>query len=193
MRDDEDDVPPRGLELVPLGPVDAKLLERVAMALSRRVAVPVRLVEAPFDTTLPRLGHRDQLDADKLLSLVEGFPRRDGHWTVGLAAEDMGHPIFTFFFGRAKHDGTAAVVSVHRLDPAYYGYPHDLDRIALRAALEALHELGHVAGLPHCEDNACVMRFCPSVEEIDNRGQTFCPQCHPRLPPAFGPSFVRDV
>jgi archaemetzincin len=191
MRDDEGAVLPLGLEIVPLGAPDRETVERVAAQISRRVAVPCRLADRARGIELPRLPHRDQLDADRLLVLAQQLERRSGHWTVGVAGEDMGHPIFTFFFGRARHHGDAVVIALHRLRPEFYGMPRDPDLVARRAGLEVIHELGHVAGLAHCDDNACVMRFCPSVEGIDNRGVTFCPRCAPNLPPAFAPSTSR--
>lgn len=193
MPDEADEIPPRGIELVHLGGVDEGLLARIASALSRRVAVPVRVVAAPPDLKLPRLQHRDQLDADALLGRVEAFARRDGHWGVAVTGDDMGHPIFTFFFGRAKHHGGAVVIALARLDPTFYGLPADPARMAHRATMEALHELGHLAGLGHCDDYACVMRFCPSVEDLDNRGETFCAHCQEGLPPAFAPSFAHPA
>jgi len=191
MQDDGLEPPPLGLEIVPLGSVEGALAMRITAALSRRIAVPCRLLDPIPGILLPRLTHRDQLDADKLLDLVEELPRRKGHWTVGLAGQDMGHPIFTFFFGRARLHGQAIVLALPRLHPDFYGLQANPELVAQRAAVEALHELGHVAGLMHCPDNACLMRFCPSVEGIDNRGEIFCGRCAPSLPPAFAPSIAR--
>lgn len=191
MQDDGQEPPPLGLEIVPLGSVEGALALRFTASLSRRVAVPCRLLDPIAGIQLPRLSHRDQLDADKLLDLVEGLPRREGHWTVGLAGRDMGHPIFTFFFGRARLHGEAIVLALPRLHPDSYGLQENPELVAQRAAVEALHELGHVAGLVHCPDNACLMCFCSSAQGIDNRGETFCSRCAASLPPAFAPSIVR--
>jgi archaemetzincin len=122
------------------------------------------------------LAGREQADADRLLKEVEGLAA-DGEVIVALTHLDIGHPIFTHFFGRARHHGSGALVSTARLMPEFYGMPEDHETTRLRATLEIVHELGHVAGLPHCDDNGCLMHFAPTVEAIDNRGQEFCRAC----------------
>jgi archaemetzincin len=101
---------------------------------------------------------------------------------VGIAAVDVAIPIFTFVFGRARQGGRACLVSLARLEPAFYGLPPDSGLLTERAVAEVLHELGHVAGLGHCRDFACLMHFAASVEKIDVRGPGFCDPCALLLP-----------
>jgi archaemetzincin len=101
---------------------------------------------------------------------------------VGVTPKDVAIPIFTFVFGRARAGGSAALVSLARLDPAFYGLGQDNGLMAWRAVQEMLHELGHLALLGHCPDAACVMSFAGSVEKIDVRGAGFCARCAPGLP-----------
>jgi len=164
------------------------LVEAVTAALSRRVSVPCSIRSAPADFEVPHIPGRNQADADRLLTAVEDLDPPEGHVLVCLTAEDIGHPIFTHFFGRARHFGAAAVVSAARLDPVFYGLRADRELTVLRTVLEIVHEMGHLAGLEHCEDWGCIMRFASSVEAIDNRGRTFCAECAVDLPEAFSPS-----
>lgn len=166
------------------------LLEAVTAALSRRVSAPCGIRAAPTGFEVPHIPGRDQADADRLLAAVEALHPPDGHLLVALTAEDIGHPIFTHFFGRARHFGAAAVVSVARLDPRFYGLPEDRELLIRRAVLEIVHEMGHLAGLEHCDAWSCIMRFASTVEAIDNRGATFCRACAGELPHAFAPSFA---
>ena len=46
---------------------------------------------------------------------------------VGVTSLDVGLPIFTFVFGRARQGGSAAVVSLARLEPAFYGLAPDAE------------------------------------------------------------------
>ena len=101
---------------------------------------------------------------------------------VGLTALDLGNPIFTFFFGRARLNGRSAIVSLARLDPRFYGLPEDPRLMVRRAVNEVLHELGHNAGLQHCNDQGCLMRVAATVEAIDIRGASYCLACSERLP-----------
>ena len=173
--------PLRGVVVVPLGDVPGDVLTALVPRLSRRVGVPCHAGAAIPADALPRLAHRPQLDADATLDLLEEVAAAGRDTAVGVTTEDLGHPLFTFFFGRARMGG-AALVSLHRLDPAYYGLPHDGDAVLSRATLECLHELGHVAGLHHCPDYRCVMHFCGDVESLDLRGTHYCAVCVESLP-----------
>lgn len=170
------------LYLLPLGPVPGPQVARLAERLSRHVRLPCRLAGDALAIPLARLPDRDQLDADLVLGALESQAPGDGV-VVGVTPLDMAIPIFTFVFGRARQGGRAAVVSLARLDPAFYGLPLDADLLARRTVIEILHELGHLASLRHCSDAACLMSFAASVERIDARGAAFCASCAARLAP----------
>ena len=82
----------------------------------------------------------------------------------------MPNPTLRLFIG-------AALISLHRLAPSFYGLPPDPELTLTRATCECLHELGHVAGLHHCDDYRCVMHFSGDVESIDLRGSGWCDSC----------------
>jgi archaemetzincin len=170
------------LWLVGLGPLPPGLAVEVVARLSSRVRAACRLEVGDRQPELPRVRGRDQIDADGLLERLEARPLEAGTVVVGLTARDIAIPIFTFVFGRARSPGRAAVVSAARLDPAFYGLPPDPERTARRTTDEILHELGHVAGLHHCDEPSCLMRFVGSVEHVDARGSAFCAPCEARLP-----------
>lgn len=172
----------REVQLLTLDGLERPLAEEIAARLSRRVSAACRIVECgdgPLQRTLPG---RDQLDADALLGALEARPTRDDAVLVGLTTSDIGVPIFTFVFGRARQGARAALVSLARLDAGFYGLPSDPELLARRATDEILHELGHVASLPHCPDASCLMSFAGSVEKVDVRGSAFCDACRDRLP-----------
>ncbi len=184
MSADDPPGPLRAIEIVALGDLDAEILDALVRGLSRRVGVPCRhAADIPRDA-LPRLAGRSQLDADAVLSLLAVYPATEGAILLGVTAEDLGHPLFTFFFGRARMGGDA-VVSLHRLDPAYYGLPASRNVMLRRTILECVHELGHIAGLRHCRDYRCIMRFSGDVDVIDLRGRGFCEACATHLPRAM--------
>jgi archaemetzincin len=169
------------LELIRLGALSPARAETLAAELSRHLGVACRLSDG---TAVPAsaLAGREQQDADALLASLEARLRPDGVVALGVTAEDLALPIFTFVFGRARAGGRAAVVSLARLDPSFYGLPADEPLLLQRAVREARHELGHVASLAHCDQAACLMRFAGSVEKADLRGSDFCPECWERLP-----------
>jgi archaemetzincin len=150
---------------------------------SRRVSVPCRLESVLSFEDLPLIEGRQQVDADAVLHILEARPRAAGRVVVGLTGLDIGTRIFRFVFGRARRSGDAAVVSLARLDPAFYGMPPDPRLTMHRLATEILHELGHVAGLGHCNDFSCRMHFVANVESLDLRGNGLCRRCKSREVP----------
>jgi predicted Zn-dependent protease len=155
--------------------------EDIVAAASRHIAVPCRLQPRPWENRPRRLEGREQVDADGLLAALEASAG-SGSVHIGLTVLDLGLALFTFVFGRATRNGRAAVVSLARLGPEQYGLAADRNLTVRRAVAEILHELGHVGGLGHCSDVACVMQFASSVERIDLRGLKFCPSCAAALP-----------
>jgi archaemetzincin len=183
------------LAIVPLDSLSLLRAQDLAARLSQRVSVACRVLEAAPEGAAPLLPGRDQLDADAVLAFLEARAAGVGGIVVGVTPRDMAVPVFSFVFGSARAGGAAALVSLARVDPVFYGLPADDELLARRAVNEMLHELGHVASLQHCQDAACLMRFAGSVEKVDVRGSSFCAGCAARLPrwlrePA-GPRYAR--
>ncbi len=129
---------------------------------------------------------RAQIDADRWLERLEAHAR-PGMPLVGVTEHDLALPIFTFVFGRARLGGHAAVFRSPGCAPSSTAWRPIPALLARRAAAEMLHELGHVAGLAHCERPDCLMRFAASVEAADLRGFAFCADCAGALPHGFVP------
>jgi archaemetzincin len=169
--------------LLPLDGVPLGLGEAIAARLSRRLHAACRIVEAAQHApATARLPERDQLDADALLAWLLTRASDASAVLVGLTSRDIAIPIFTFVFGRARLGSRAVLVSLARLDPAFYGLPLEPNLTIRRATDEILHELGHAASLQHCRDASCLMAFAGSVEKVDARGSAFCGRCQERLP-----------
>jgi archaemetzincin len=170
------------LELLPVGGLSALVLEGLAARLSRHVELPCRPLPPAPDLPVVRLAGRGQVDANALLAALEARVTAPRRLLVGVTAEDIAVPVFTFVFGLARQGGPAAVVSLARTDPAFYGLPEDAELRWRRAVAEVLHELGHLALLEHCADRSCLMSFAGSIERVDVRGTRFCAWCTQRLP-----------
>jgi archaemetzincin len=158
--------------------------EQLVAQASAHVAVPCRLLETPAEIAPAPIPGREQIDATGLLAQLERLAAPAERMVVGITGRDLAIPVFTFVFGLARVGGRAAVVSLARLRPEYYGRPADPALTARRAVAEVLHELGHVGGLAHCVDHQCLMHFSTSVEAVDLRGLAYCAECAAGLAPA---------
>lgn len=169
------------VDLLPVGALPPGTLEHLAARLSRRVEVACHVLP-PGDLPVRRIPRRDQLDATALLEAVEARATSDTRLLVGVTAEDIAVPVFTFVFGLARQGGRACVVSLARTDPTFYGLPPDPALRDERSVAEMLHEMGHLATLEHCPDRNCLMSFAGNIERVDTRGSRFCASCSERLP-----------
>jgi archaemetzincin len=171
----------REIVLQPIGAVDSALLAYVVLSVEEAFGRPARVVvealapDFAYDA-VRRQYHSTQLIERLEQGVVAGEPK-----ILGVTEADLFIPIFTFVFGEARLSGRVAVMSVARLRPEFYGRPADRRLLYQRAEKEALHELGHVQGLVHCGDFACVMHFANGVEEIDVKSDRFCARCAKQL------------
>jgi len=77
-----------------------------------------------------------------------------------------------FVFGLSQRvGGQVAIISTHRLKTT------DTEFFINRFTKEALHELGHLFKLRHCQDKFCVMNLSLNIEDIDFKKNRFCRNC----------------
>lgn len=169
----------RPLRLLTLGPsaLDPDLPRwlarelRAELPLEPSLAPPLPLQDAWRDPAAGQLRSNQVVDA-----LMERYPPADtdlaeGAWTLALADADLGVPERDFVFGEATLGGHWALVGLARLAG------DGLALLRLRALKEALHELGHLAGLRHCPDPRCVMARSRTVAEVDAKLAAYCGDC----------------
>jgi hypothetical protein len=70
-----------------------------------------------------------------------------------------------------------AVLSLARLRQEFYGLPPNRPLFLMRIRKEVLHELGHTAGLTHCDDRLCTMALSTNIQQLDAKGSDFCDGC----------------
>lgn len=133
---------------------------------------------------------RLQYNAATLIQAVEALPLEAYFKIIAVFDVDLYIPLFTHVFGEARQNGRVALVSLFRLETHMDGSSPPTDRVLERVAKIALHELGHLLNLLHCDDERCLMHFCGEVETLDRTTFNYCRHCRTSLRQAlqrFGP------
>ncbi len=165
------------LQLLPVGGVDARLLEWLRQALYDKFRVPAEILGPGLDPAFAMHSERQQFHSSEILAAMQRRINGDTWRLLGVTERDLYIPILTFVFGEAQLGGASAIVSYHRLTQEFYGLPPDLDLLANRLLIESVHELGHTLRLTHCEDFRCAMAPSHAVEWIDIKDSGFCEDC----------------
>lgn len=165
-----------------VGPVDLLVVERIRENLNmsfpetecRIIPETLPVSQEAFDNM------RRQYRSDIFLSLVRTYAEKSKVLTrvLGVTNVDIFVPGLNFVFGEAECPGKAALISLWRLRPEFYGAPPNFELFVERSTKEAVHELGHTFGLGHCANPFCVMYFSNSIFETDRKESLFCNKCH---------------
>jgi len=125
---------------------------------------------------------RNQFHSTRILTIIEeSFGRVQADRLLGITEVDLYVPGLNFVFGEAICPGKAAVISLFRLRPEFYGQQASLRLFLDRCVKEAVHEIGHTLGLTHCKNPYCVMFFSNSILDTDRKEKTFCQKCHSKV------------
>ncbi|UCE20508.1 MAG: archaemetzincin family Zn-dependent metalloprotease [Gemmatimonadota bacterium] len=163
--------------LLPLSFPDHELLTELSSVLGEIFRIPVVISNKHFSLEDGKDYVRNQYNSTWILAqILEQFPE-DSYKILGVTTVDLYVPVLTYVFGEAQLDGTAAVVSIHRLRDELYGLPKNPQKLQERLEKEAIHELGHTFGLIHCSQPQCVMYTSTYAEEIDFKPKYFCHSC----------------
>lgn len=90
---------------------------------------------------------------------------------LAITAVDLFAPGHAYVFGEATVGGPLALVSLARLRSP------DRDMVRSRALKEAVHEIGHLSGIPHCTEPRCVMFPSSDIQDTDAKLERLCAAC----------------
>lgn len=162
--------------LVPIGAdrLQDELIRYIRDGLREALDVDVEI----GDPIAAPLGPDDRVESAALVDqLIARSTGRGTRWYLGITAADLDAPERRWVFGEATQGGRWALVSVARFGATEHPGPRMLER----ALKEALHEIGHLAELDHCDDRECIMAMAGSVAAVDGKNSKFCPRCSARL------------
>ena len=135
---------------------------------------------------------RLQYNAGTILTTFESIPFNNYEKLIGVLDADLFVPILTYVFGEARQGGRCALVSLHRLKKNSDGSSASTALFLERTAKVALHELGHLFNLIHCEDERCLMHFSGGIKDLDKAIPYFCRYCSLYFREALSPDSRKD-
>jgi archaemetzincin len=158
------------LDLFPMGRMDMTAVSVVAANLQVILGLNTRIQPVQPEPEYAFLARRGQYEAGKIIQTLAALPG-GAPFKLGLVSVDIYTPILTFVFGESQLGGKAAVISSYRVRSK------NQEKAYSRTAKIAVHEVGHLLGIIHCQTMDCSMRFSNSPEKLDDLPLRFCPAC----------------
>jgi archaemetzincin len=168
----------RIIGVVPVGDVPELAPKVIAAHIAGYLKIPAEVL-TPFEHPAYAFDEiRLQYNAGTILSFFESSPDDNYDKVIGVFKVDLFVPTFTHVFGEAKQGGNHAIVSLFRLAKGKEGHNPPTSLLFERAAKVALHELGHLYSLSHCQEKNCLMHYSGGLADLDDIPLYFCRYCN---------------
>ncbi len=168
------------LKLVPVGHIDSDFLHHLGKQLTRIIPLRTVVAQAVDPPAAAYNFNRHQYNSTQilrhLLPLRSKFDK-----LLAVTDQDLYTEGLNFVFGEAHPAQGVAIISLARLRQEFYGFAENPELLFQRVLKEAVHELGHLYGLPHCSNPECVMYFSNTLADTDRKTARFCSRCLAKL------------
>ncbi len=165
------------IKVMPIGLSELRILQYIIDLISKRFNLDVMIgARIPIDK-FKKNEIRDQYRSTRILEALIDMKNSKKDAILSVADVDLYTHSLNFVFGQADPVNRVAVISIARLKPSFYGFQDYDDIILKRAGKEAVHELGHVFNLGHCDQPRCAMFFSNSLPDTDTKEDDFCSRC----------------
>ncbi len=169
------------LAILRIGPINSNVLDNIRKQLCEIFPKTICTI---LDSEIPTPkdaynSRRKQFHSSLILAKIHQYCEElVADRVLGITNVDLYVPRLNFVFGEAECPGKAAIISLYRLKPEFYGNPPNSTLFVQRSVKEAVHEIGHTLGLGHCREPSCVMFFSNSILDTDRKKSTFCKRCY---------------
>lgn len=164
----------------PIGAVDNELFKPISKEINRIFRYKAETIPLLHDINFALDTSRKQCHSTPILEKLAEIAPSQAIKVLGITEEDLFIPILTHVYGEAQLGGRACIISTHRLTEGL-SFSTDKEDYYCRVVKEAAHELGHTFKLRHCKDNACIMHYCRSIEDVDRKSDQLCRYCRTLL------------
>lgn len=168
-------MPSGKIYMLPMGAVPQGVMERLKERLGETFRKDIIVMEEVPPPLHCREKGGGQWNSTKILEGLAAMGLREK--ALGVVDLDLYVPGLNFVFGEADPRSGVCIISLTRLRQEFYGRAPNEGLFLKRAVKEAVHELGHLYGLPHCPDRRCVMYFSNSLPDTDTKTRRFCERC----------------
>ncbi len=167
----------RRIGVVPFGKVPELALKIIAANISAYFKLAADILPQQENPEYALDERRLQYDAANIIKACEALHFSRHEKVIGVLNHDLFVPIFSHVYGEARQGGRFALVSLFRLNKNPDGSSPPASLFYERAAKVALHELGHLFNLLHCEEKQCLMHYSGGLEDLDAIPFYLCRYC----------------
>jgi archaemetzincin len=169
------------ITLVPISVIDEHILEVLKQSLKLTFERTIESSVKIWNLNYAYNPRRKQYSSARLLWRLRHIRKGADDKILGIVDVDLYSPQWEYIFGEAEINSGIATLSLFRLRPKHYDITSDAKLFERRVVKEAVHELGHLYQLGHCENSKCVMCFSTSLSAIDRKTKHFCSNCQQEL------------
>jgi archaemetzincin len=155
---------------------DAEIFAPIRKGIDRVYGFRVERMRLLPDVAFALDPNRNQYHSTPILDKLAARMPFGAIKALAITGVDLFIPILTHVYGEAQLGGRACIVSTFRLKEGLSPLSVQ-DTYPVRVVKEAIHELGHTFNLRHCQDPACIMHYCRSIQDVDRKSDRMCRYC----------------
>lgn len=159
-----------------IGDPDPELSKPISREAHRLFGYPTEIMPLLQDVDFALDTARNQYHSTLILEKLASKAPPHAVKILAITHVDLFIPILTHVYGEAQLGGKACIVSTFRLKEELP--PMKAQEVFLhRLVKEAIHELGHTFDLRHCPEHTCIMHYCRTERDVDQKSDELCRYC----------------